>query len=205
MAARTFAISHLARRDPRALPTLVDTISEWLRGEAPYSARAMEPMNIALRIREWIWVLMLVGRDPGFPGFLAVAMRRSLAQQAARLSRHIEYETPGNHPVINLIALWLVSAMFARQVGGRGADAWARLLEREAERSFLPDGFHVELSTHYHAQTCRLLEEYAWLAHAVGQPPSESFQRKLRSWRHVLAVMASPGGPFPIIGDQCYP
>lgn len=165
--------------------------------------RAMEPINIALRMREWIWALMLVGQDPAFPGTLAVEMRRSLLKQAARLSRHIEHEVPGNHPVVDLASVWLATAAFGCRIAGAGARGWARALEREASRSFLPDGFHVELSTHYHVQTLRVLEEYALLARALGDEPGASFLRGLERWRRTARVMAPPEGPFPMLGDQC--
>lgn len=203
--ARADARDWLLFGDRQALDRLELRVREWLLGRDDHMDLAMQPLNISLRIREWLWVLLLAGGSGGLSPALVRAMRVSLRQQAARLQGLVEHETPGNHPLANLAALWMASALLAESAGNRRSRRLARRLEEEAACCFLPDGMHVELCTHYHVQALRVLEEYGVVAAALGCPPSASFTAIVAAGRRALADLLPVNGELPILGDACYP
>jgi hypothetical protein len=165
---------------------------------------AMSPLNISLRIREWLWLLMLIGTDSALPAPFRLAMIDSLRQQAWRLSRMIEHEAPGNHPLVNLASLWLLAVLVPDAENPRRRLLLARDLEREVVRSFLPDGFHVELATHYHVQALRVLEECLIIAEAVGEPLGEDLGRCVARARRAQRWVTPRDGLLPLLGDSCF-
>jgi len=201
---RTLARHFRVHGDDQALQKLQSGIQNWLAGHLPTMELAMEPMNTALRLREWLWILLLAGGAPGFPSTLRRAMAASATQQASRLARHIEFDLPGNHPLPQLLAMWMFHALLADGADGSAARRWARRLERESSRSFISDGLHCELSPHYHLQMLRVLEEYRWLAAAMGSRVSEEFATLLDVGWWAVRHFTVDGTWVPLLGDNCY-
>jgi hypothetical protein len=154
--------------DVRAIRKALDSLDAWIAGRVHRRGIALDSFNTSLRIREWVFALLLLHANGWLCQERLSRIVRSLRSQAYRLSRHIEYETPGNHPIVNLYALWLVEAVLSRRPDSRRARRVQRQFETESMRSFGRDGVHVELSTHYHIQVVRLLEEYSVLSSLVG-------------------------------------
>ncbi|MPY87979.1 MAG: hypothetical protein GEU99_08665 [Luteitalea sp.] len=202
LVARALARRYLIYNDRASLDRLQVRLRSWMSGHDQFVERSMEPMNISLRLREWLWVLLLLwNRLPlGTRDGVVSSMRR----QKARLNRHVEYEVPGNHPIVNLFAIWMVEAFLESGAGSKRSRAVARRLETEAVNSFLPDHFHIELSTHYHLQMVRVLTEYVWLSAMIGNSVAPEFSDSLRKWTTVLFEVMLPDGRFPLIGDHCH-
>lgn len=164
---------------------------------------AYDPFNIALRLRELYWIAAVL--DHRGDAEQARSLFALLPRHQCRLARTIEFETPGNHPLFGLYVLWLTACVThpdgAHTPRARRA---ASRFEREVAASFLPDGMHCELSTHYHVQVLRLMEEYRRLTLALGRDPCPAFvQLVVRAWS-VLEVLRSPAGDLPRFGDGCY-
>ena len=204
LTARAQARDWLMTGDARSLDRLQARIRGWLEGRDDHMDLAMSPLNISLRIREWLWLLMLASGDAALPATLRSAMIDSLRQQAWRLARMIEHEAPGNHPLVNLASLWSLAALVPGTVSPRRRALLARDLEREVVRSFLPDGFHVELATHYHVQALRVLEECLIIAEAVGEPLGAELGRCVARARRAQRLVTPRDGLLPLLGDSCF-
>lgn len=204
LTARAQACAWLLDGDAASRVALETRLREWLAGFDAHWDVAMQPINVSLRIREWLWVLMMVQSQEGWPTGLTGAMLDSLQQQARRLQWMIERETPGNHPLINLAALWSLAVLAPTEVRPGRASGLARELERETLSSFLPDGFHVELATHYHVQVLRVLEECLVVSAAVRQPLGEELQSAVAAARRALCHVRPRTGALPLLGDSCY-
>lgn len=202
LVARALARRSLVDNDRAALDQLQTRLRTWMSGDDQHAEHSMEPMNISLRLREWLWILLLLWNR--LPHGTRNAIVGSMRRQKARLNRHVEYEVPGNHPILNLFAVWMVEAFLESGARSRRSRLAARRLEAEALNSFLPDCFHVELSTHYHVQVVRVLTEYVWLSRMIGNTVASEFSDRLREWTVVLSEIILPDGRFPLIGDHCY-
>ncbi len=173
---------------------------------AATSGVAWEPHPLSLRLINWVRFvcrLTAAGR-PNPEGFIP-----ALRCQARHLTRHIEYETDGNHLIDNAVAL-ILSGWFLRsdgagarhdRFGGTLLDRGTRLLRRELPRQLLHDGYHDELSPMYHRlMTERILDVVAVTA---GDPHLKDLYRPAVTWAEwMLGALSRDGGPATAVNDS---
>jgi Heparinase II/III-like protein/Heparinase II/III N-terminus len=147
------------------------------------------------RLQNWIYALSLwaedgVDVDPAFRTFVDL----SIAEQAQWLRDNLH--PARNHRTLELLAL-LLSAIW---LGSDTADV-LNMLTDNAESDFLPDGVHIELSSHYHCIVLRNILVALDLARSNGLlvPPRLSAIADKAS--HFAYALHKPDGLIPALSD----
>jgi Heparinase II/III-like protein/Heparinase II/III N-terminus len=160
----------------------------------------MEPGFIAAdvtgrRLQNWIYALSLwvedgVDVDPDFRNLIDL----SIAEQAEWLRSNLH--PARNHRTLELLAL-LLSAVW---LDGDAANVM-NMLAANAESDFLPDGVHVELSSHYHCIVLRNFLDALDLArdNSISVPPRLLAITEKAS--HFAYVLHKPDGLIPALSD----
>ncbi len=161
-----------------------------------------DPYPISLRILNWCAYFFgtQAERTQVDPVFLH-EIRKSLAMQACRLSRRLEYHLLGNHLLENAAALTLVGLCFDGADAERYHRIGRRLLETELREQILGDGMHFERSPMYHARILHLVlilmnvapdDDRSWLAAYA--------ERMLEA----LKVTTHPDGRIALLNDSAF-
>ena len=161
-----------------------------------------DPYPISLRILNWCAYFFgaQAERTREDSEFLR-EIRKSLAMQAFRLSRRLEYHLLGNHLLENAAALTLAGLCFDGPDAERYLRIGKRLLETELREQILGDGMHFERSPMYHARILYLVltlmnvapdDDRSWLAAYA--------ERMLE----VLEVTTHPDGKIALLNDSAF-
>ncbi len=181
-------------------------VPDWIARVAPEShPLAWETYNTAERIVNWIYLWTFL-RDAGEPMPSESLVKQSLHRQSVHVAKHLEYfgngpeDRTNNHLLNDGRALYLAGA-FLRLPDLR--ETGRKILLAEWSRSFTPNGFLREGSSHYHLLVLsRILE----VLNAARNVDDESLVEELESFAGRLLSAArlfgdQPGAPFPLIGD----
>jgi Heparinase II/III-like protein/Heparinase II/III N-terminus len=150
------------------------------------------------RIRNWVYALTLFEDcAPEFadPAYVA-SVRLSLTEQTSWLKDNLH--PARNHRTLELFAVFIAGVALFRPDWTHFA---LNALGDNAEADFLPDGVHVELSSHYHCIALRSLVEAAEIAadNGISLPPRLA-QVTARA-QHFARVLHKPDGKIPALGD----
>lgn len=179
----------------------LELISKWIEANLPGAPVAWDPYPISLRIVNWV-------RFDRERARLPEQARMSLAHQARWLNANLEHHLLANHIFANAKALLFAGAYFK----GAEADNWLRrgvkMLRREVEEQFLPDGGHYERSPMYHAILTGDLLDIVNLAACLDDQELRRLGEickvtatKALDW---LSVMRHPDGRIPLFGDSAF-
>lgn len=157
-----------ARGDTAAYRTLREWILDWIRRCRPLRGPGWDPYPVSQRLRNWVWVDLLLAPRVADIEFLA-ALRTSAAVQASFLADHVERDLLANHLVKNATALFLagVAWPFLRPAA-RWRKVGEKVLRTESREQILPDGGHFERSPTYHGAVLLDFLELNLLARAAG-------------------------------------
>lgn len=188
-AGRTLALANAAQPYLEDRERVGGWIRSWIDHNPPGADVAWDAFPLSARLINWAVAESVFNfREPAF--------RRSFAQQAAFLSRNLEYDLLGNHLLKNAVALIVAGSLLDKELLHRGLE----LLERELPEQILPDGGHYERSPMYHALILEdLLTAYAILAEKPG------FLREvIAGMTAFLAGVCHPDGEIPLFGDAAF-
>jgi Heparinase II/III-like protein/Heparinase II/III N-terminus len=150
------------------------------------------------RIRNWVYALALFNAcgDPPADPFFIQAVYLSIAEQADWLKRNLH--AARNHRTLELFAILLAAILLEDPREARFAlDA----LADNAEADFLPDGVHVELSSHYHCLALRSMVEATVLAAANDIPIPDRLTSAIARARRFASALHKPDGTIPALSD----
>jgi uncharacterized heparinase superfamily protein len=179
-----------------------ELIKQWVQADLPLDHVAWAPYPTSLRIVNWIkWLVR-------YPDQTSATTLLSLARQADVLEQRIEYHLLGNHLFENARALVFAGAFFSGPEADRWLSTGLRILDRELQEQFLPDGGHFELSPMYQATMLRGVLDLIELSknHAQTQLSSRSvawatlFEEGL-AW---LDTMSFPDGEIAFFNDAAF-
>jgi uncharacterized heparinase superfamily protein len=150
------------------------------------------------RIRNWVYALVLFakcGDDVQDPEFVT-AMTVSLAEQVRWLAQHLHPSR--NHRTLELFGIFITGVALDNP-------GWTQfaldLLAENAEADFLPDGVHVELSSHYHCIALRSFVETVEIATDNGIAVPARLTKALRRARRFAKALHKPDGTIPALSD----
>ncbi len=149
------------------------------------------------RLQNWIYALTL-WRENGSDqdvAFRALA-DRSIATQAEWLRANLH--PARNHRTLELLALLLASVWLDDSIGATWAMA---ALTENAASDFLPDGVHVELSSHYHCLALRNFLDAINVASDNGIAVPAALSRIVGKAEHFAHVLHKPDGFVPALSD----
>jgi hypothetical protein len=145
------------------------------------------------RIRNWVYALSLLEGD--FPD-LQRAMIASLKGQVEWLRGNLH--PARNHRTLELFAIYL-AGVFLEEREWSGF-AMTELLDN-ARSDFLPDGAHVELSSHYHCIALRNFIETIELADDNGLPIPDELRAIVTRASLFAHALHKPDGMIPALSD----
>ncbi len=179
-------------------------LSDWIRSCARHqpgsAALAWNAYAIATRLEWWIRGYQ-ISRSRVFEPSpeLEGSFLRSLWQQAAYLSDHVEWDLRGNHLLRDALGLAWAGRFFD---GGRPR-AWLRqatdLAVEQVAEQVLPDGGHFERSPGYHVE---VMEDLLILTSLLEDARARAKLRQ--AWARMaeyLAWMRHPDGDVPLFND----
>lgn len=179
-----------ASGDTRYLEICKTQVSSWIDRVAPGFIAADVTGR---RIRNWVYMLALLdGDEPHF----ANRVEQSLRTQTGWLSRNLH--PARNHRTLELFALFIASLWLG---DGPSTDFALAALADNAEADFLPDGAHVELSSHYHCIALRNLVETIELARDNGLAVPQRLQDTVARACHFGHALHKPDGTIPMLSD----
>jgi hypothetical protein len=150
------------------------------------------------RIRNWVYALTLFadgGPDCDDPEFVS-AVHVSLVEQVRWLADHLHPSR--NHRTLELFGIFIAGV--ALENAGWAEFALNALADNAGE-DFLPDGVHVELSSHYHCLALRSLVETVEIAADNGIAVPARLTRVLAKARHFASALHKPDGTIPALSD----
>jgi len=178
-----------------------ELVEDWMAACPMGVGTAWDPYPTSLRIRNWIYAYTLVSDHVSRDGEFVRRWLDHLYSQTCYLERFLEYHLLGNHLIENARALLLAGLFFT----DRNAERWRlrgeRLLWRELERQFLPDGGHQELSPMYHQIMLQLYCEVVELLSALGRPVPQWVRDRIGDLQEWLAAMLHPDGELSLLSD----
>jgi uncharacterized heparinase superfamily protein len=194
--------------DKRFKGRVLDEVHSWLTANPPLMGINWSSMlELALRTISWLWAIHLFAdptdNDESKPWIadLLVALDAQLEHVRHNLSY---YFSPNTHLLGEALGLY-VSGLALPEL--KRSSVWRRLgraiLTNEIDRQILPDGGHVERSTHYH----RYALDYYLLALAMARitgdvaavPPFRGAVERLAAYARALT---DDSGRLPAIGDD---
>lgn len=145
------------------------------------------------RVRNWVFALALL--DGAFVP-LARRMEASLREQVAWLRGNLHAQR--NHRTLELFAIF-IAGVWLGEAEWTGF-AMAELLAN-AEADFLPDGVHVERSSHYHCIALRNLIEAVDLADDNGLAVPPELRAIIARAGRFAHALHKPDGTIPALSD----
>lgn len=165
--------------------------------------KVVEPGFIAAdvtgrRIQNWVYALSLylTGGCHTIDLEFVEKVEVSLDEQIAWLRDNLHPSR--NHRTLELFAIFIGSLWLQSEQGVAFAlDA----LADNAEADFLPDGVHVELSSHYHCIALRNLIDVIELAQDNDIAVPERLRQIIEKARYFARALHKPDGHIPMLGD----
>jgi hypothetical protein len=181
--------------DDRYLKVWQDHLLGWIK--------VVEPGFIAAdvtgrRIQNWVYALSLYlsGGCPAVDFDFVEKVELSLGEQISWLRDNLHPSR--NHRTLELFAIFIGSIWLQSDKGIAFAlDA----LADNAEADFLPDGVHVELSSHYHCIALRNFIDVIELAQYNNIVVPQRLLRVIEKARCFACALHKPDGLIPMLGD----
>jgi hypothetical protein len=190
--------------DERYAAAFAGYVREWLaanpRGRGINWTSSLE---LAFRLIAWCWALVLFRGSPELRPELFLALRDSLASQAAHIAAFLSnYFSPNTHLTGEALGLVYAGMLFPElPAAGRWQETGARILLDEIPRQVLHDGVYFEQSTAYQCYTAEIYLHFLVLAARNRlEVPAEVGTRVQRLLDFLLFVRRPDGG-LPAIGD----
>lgn len=186
----------------RTVQELSVLISGWIAHNPPGAADAWEPYTLSLRTVNWIRFFMQSGNP------IPAEWLRSLYAQVLWLEDELEDHLLANHYLKNGVALLFAGLYF----DGPDADRWLalgrRILSKELDEQFLPDGGHYERSVMYHAISVMDYLDVLNLMHhsqAAFRFPEEAYMTaRIITALAFLDDLCLPDGEIPLFNDAAF-
>src|SRR5262249_14554564 len=186
-------------RERKAWRSAQSLIESWIEQARVRRSDGWDAYPLSLRVVNWIYAYALVAGDCDDRRFLD-RWSASIYRQLDFLNRHLEFHLLANHLLKKFKALTLGGPFFNRR---RLLRRGVRLLWREFEEQFLPDGGHYERSPMYHAQaSADLLECYAMLRAFGRVARKEEVESRLRSMARFMGAMTCADGTVALFNDS---
>ena len=200
--------------DPRYAQAICEQLESWLADNPPFIGINWASMlEVGFRAISWTWALhCLLGNSTSqIPdsksqeSLWLIDMLVGLDRQLTHIERHLSYYfSPNTHLTGEALALYVAGTALPELAGSqRWVETGRRVLLEEIDRQILPDGGHVERSTHYQRYT---LDFYllATLTARLGGDDAAGRRFEEASYRlaEFTRTIADPDGRVPLLGDD---
>lgn len=175
-------------------------LTHWIEANPAGNGTAWEPYPVSLRVVNWIkWFVH--GARP------EQQWLHSLAVQTRWLRRRLEHHLLGNHLFVNAKALLFAGLFFEDAEANEWLHTGIRIIVRELEEQFLPDGGQFERSPMYHALALEDVLDLLNMSRAFGagirsievlEPRLRAIAPRMVSW---LRAMVHADGCLVLFND----
>jgi hypothetical protein len=184
---------------------IVTQLDDWLAQNPPLiGVNWASMLEIALRALSWTWALhFLLGQRSTTPWL--VDMLVALDRQLTHVERHLSYYfSPNTHLTGEALALYVAGTALPELASSeRWVETGRSVLLAEIEKQILPDGGHVERSTHYQRYTLDFYLLATVTARLAGDAGSaRRFEEAAGRLADFTRTMADSNGRLPHIGDD---
>lgn len=181
---------------------------QWINQHLRKRGVAWSGFNCAIRTINWLKILYYIRSDSNQPELTRYfkIIQQSIFEQSLHNYRHIEHHIPGNHVLFQYISLWLVYQVWPEweEQPGRLTTLENKLSD-EVKKEFKSNGFHFELSSHYHVQATLFCLIWFDIKDNLDLKNENEISGILIKAINVIGDMLLPDDSLPLIGDNCYP
>ena len=180
----------------------IHLISDWIAKSPPGTSEGWEPYTLSLRIVNWI--KFFLQNDAA----IQEEWLQSLYKQTLWLEKNVEYHILANHYLKNGVALFFAGQFFE----GEDAEHWLargiKILRKELEEQFLPDGGHFERSPLYHS-ICVIdyLDVLNLIQNSKTTIPAEEtaqLKKRVTASLNFLHDICLPDNAIPLFNDSAF-
>jgi len=163
------------------------------------------PMDIGMRITNWIWALALLEDSNVFTEDEIFKIASAIYTASSYIMDHLEGSPSfrSNHYMGDITGVFHSALAFR---GMKKADKWmafaTQAFEKEISRQVLDDGGDFEGSIPYHRLVLEFFFLFALLAKRNNIPLSDIFERRLKNMFAFTRDSLRPDGECPQIGDN---
>lgn len=189
----------------------VELLESWLNEMESGFAMGSDAQVEARRLERWVNSLMVLqscgDRIPHWqehhrlitPPFLRRLLTR-IVTETLYICNHL---TPSrNHRTLQLSTIFLVGVLFPEfRLHSYFLEFGKAQLTENLLAEILPDGVHIELSTHYHQLSLKSALEFVELAHTNQVSLDPTLLGRLEKGLEFYAFMQLPNGEIPLIND----
>lgn len=193
--------------DEKYAAAFASQVKSWLADNPwPLGVNWACPMEVAIRMVNWIWGLAFFNGSPALTDDLLAAIVRSLLQHGRHVRSNLEWspQYAGNHYLANLTGLFFAGILL--QGLTPEAQEWLVFSQGELEREILiqvnPDGMAFEASTSYHRLDCEFFLTALVFAEHNGISFSPAYRDRLTAMLEFIQAVTAPDGRVPQIGDN---
>lgn len=181
---------------------LFSLYAQWIKENPPSNGNGWEPYPLSLRI---VNVIKWVSK---FNRILSEEWRINLLLQAEALVKQVEYHIAANHLFANAKALVFLGTFFKGTRADFYLNKGLKILNKELEIQFLPDGGHFELSPMYHATLIWDLCDLVHLTQCTDSPKLLKLQplleKRIQKGLYWLQCMSHPDGEISLFNDAAF-
>jgi uncharacterized heparinase superfamily protein len=192
-------------QDPKYSQAIVTQLEDWLAQNPPLNGINWASMlEIGFRTLSWTWALHFLLGPPSADPWL-VDMLIALDRQLTHVERHLSYYfSPNTHLTGEALALYVVGTALPELTSSeRWVETGRSVLLAEIGKQILPDGGHVERSTHYQRYTLDFYLLATLTARRAGDTSAaHRFEEAAGRLADFTITMADTNGRLPHIGDD---
>jgi hypothetical protein len=197
--------------DTRYALAISQQLDGWMAANPPLMGINWASMlELGLRSISWLWALhFLAVPDVDDAAHGSSRTLQNLLVGLDRQARHIEahlshYFSPNTHLTGEALALYAIGTALPELAGStRWAATGRRILLDEIDRQVLPDGGHVERSTHYQRYTLDFYLTGLLIARGAGDAEAAGrFEAVASRLAEFTRAIADNNGRLPLIGDD---
>jgi hypothetical protein len=162
------------------------------------------PLELAIRLINWVWVLAFLRCSPAITPELFTVILRSIVEQTLHISRHLAaHSSANNHLIGEAAGLAVVGLAFPwLRHAERWRDKGLKILTRELARQIYPDGVPAEQAIHYLAFVLDFNLLVWRLAELNGLAVPKIWHERLGAACDFIRHMMDEEGNVPAIGDS---
>lgn len=201
------AQAYLLTKDERYPREIVAQLRDWLLQNPPsYGVNWASPMEVAIRVVNWLWAVGLAGSSPEITREFFSDLLAGFLAHGRHLVKNLEIRTDGittNHYLANLVGLLYLGLCLPELAESKRWQTFSvHAIALEMERQVLPDGVHYESSISYHRLVTEMFLSAAVLCRNYKVDLPSAFWDRLALMVEFVHAYTKPNGLAPQIGDE---
>ncbi len=161
------------------------------------------PMELSIRMINWVWAIDLIRDDGYFTGPLKKRVLQSVFLHLWEVKRKFSQGSSANNHVIGEAAGFFIAGVYFREI--KGLEKWLSecviILEQQVREQTFSDGCNKELALGYHL----FVLQFALLSGIAGERSERAFSQEywsvIEKQLQFLGALTEGGGSLQMYGD----